>query len=132
MTIMKHTGWIATERTVKAHKQRPDGRALAADTGYQASYRYGSHQSITRSWLMPMHQTDSLFHKDTGAMRFVFGFAVDNHGVNTVPKETLIRIVKAESGGLNGVGTWRPATTGMSPGVESEKMQRYLRGELTS
>lgn len=65
-------------------------------------------------------------------MRFVFGFAVDNHGVNTVPKETLIRIVKAESGGLNGVGTWRPATTGMSPGVESEKMQRYLRGELTS
>lgn len=132
MTIMKHTGWIATERTVKAHKQRPDGRALAADTGYQASYRYGSHQSITRSWLMPMHQTDSLFHKDTGAMRFVYGFAVDNHGVNTVPKETLIRIVKAESGGLNGVGTWRPATTGMSPGVESEKMQRYLRGELTS
>ena len=26
-TIMKHTGWIATERTVKAHETRPDGRA---------------------------------------------------------------------------------------------------------
>ena len=59
-TIMKHTGWIGTERSVKAHETRPDGRALAADTGYQASYRYGSHQSITRNWMMPMHQTDTL------------------------------------------------------------------------
>lgn len=128
MTIMKHTGWIATERTVKAHETRPDGRALAADTGYQASYRYGSHQSITRSWLMPMHQTDTLFHKKTGSMGFVFGFAVDNHGVNTVPKETLVRVVKAEPGGLDGKGMWHPATTGFSPGAESETMARYLSG----
>ena len=128
MTIMKHTGWIGTERTVKAHESRPDGRALAKDTGYQSSYRYGSHQSITRSWLMPMHQTDSLFHKDTGGMNFVFGFAVDNHGVNTVPKETLIRITKAEAGGLNGVGVWQPATSGHSPGAESDAMRKYLAG----
>ena len=67
-TILKHTGWIATPRTVKAHESRADGRALAQDTGYQASYRYGSHQSITRNWLMPMHQTDGLFHKKAGAM----------------------------------------------------------------
>jgi len=132
MTIMKHTGWIATERTVKGHETRPDGRALAADTGYQSSYRYGSHQSITRSWLMPMHQTDTLFHKQAGAMGFVFGFDVDNHGVNTVPKETLVRIVKAEPGGLGGQGTWKPATTGFSPGAESDLMQRYLSGLLTT
>ncbi|MEE8342334.1 MAG: molybdopterin-dependent oxidoreductase [Gammaproteobacteria bacterium] len=128
MTIMKHTGWIGTERTVKAHEGRADGRALAKDTGYQSNYRYGSHQSITRSWLMPMHQTDTLFHKATGAMKFVFGFAVDNHGVNTVPKETLIRITKAEDGGLHGKGVWQPATTGHSPGTESEEMRKYLAG----
>ncbi len=130
MTIMKHTGWIATERTVKAHEKRPDGRALAEGTGYQASYRYGSHQSITRSWLMPMHQTDTLFHKATGSMAFTFGFAVDNHGVNTIPKETLIRIVKAEAGGLGGVGVWGGATEGRSPGAESDEMRAYLAGEF--
>ncbi|MDA0748740.1 MAG: molybdopterin-dependent oxidoreductase, partial [bacterium] len=132
MTIMKHTGWIATERTVKAHESRADGQALAEDTGYQSNYRYGSHQSITRSWLMPMHQTDTLFHKQTGSMGFVFGFAVDNHGVNTVPKETLVRVVKAEPGGLGGTGIWAPATTGFSPGGESETMKKYLAGEFVS
>jgi len=132
MTIMKHTGWIATERTVKAHESRADGRALSEETGYQSSYRYGSHQSITRSWLMPMHQTDTLFHKKTGAMGFVFGFEVDNHGVNTVPKETLIRIVKAEDGGTDGKGVWQPATTGRSPGEETAQMQSYLNGALTT
>lgn len=125
---MKHTGWIATERSVKAHETRPDGRALAAETGYQASYRYGSHQSITRNWLMPMHQTDTLFHKKTGSMGFVFGFDVDNHAVNTVPKETLIRISKAEDGGLGGSGIWKPATSGYSPGESTAQNQRYLSG----
>ena len=131
MTIMKHTGWIATERTVKAHETRPDGMALSPETGYQSNYRYGSHQSITRSWLPPMHQTDTLFHKKTGAMGFTFGFAVDNHGVNTVPKETLVRITRAEAGGLGGIGAWEPATTGRTPGAESAAMLAYLRGELT-
>jgi len=130
MTIMKHTGWIATERTVKAHESRKDGLALSEDTGYQSNYRYGSHQSITRSWLMPMHQTDTLFHKKTGSVGFVFGFAVDNHGVNTVPKECLVRIVKAEPGGVGGEGEWYGAKTGRSPGNISAEMQRYLDGDL--
>lgn len=129
-TILKHTGWIATERSVKAHESRPDGRALAADTGYQASYRYGSHQSITRNWMMPMHQTDTLFHKKTGGMAFVFGADVDNHAINTVPKETLVRITKAEDGGLDGKGIWKPATTGYSPGATSEQNERYLAGSF--
>jgi nitrate reductase alpha subunit len=131
-TIMKHTGWIASERSVKAHESRPDGRALAADTGYQASYRYGSHQSITRNWMMPMHQTDTLFHKKTGVMGFTFGFDVDNHAINTVPKETLIRITKAEDGGLGGVGIWKPATSGYSPGSDTEQNRKYLLGEFAS
>ena len=127
-TIMKHTGWIATERSVKAHETRPDGRALAADTGYQASYRYGSHQSITRNWMMPMHQTDTLFHKQTGAMGFVFGFDVDNHAINTVPKETLVRITKAEDGGIGGQGLWKPAELAVSPGSSHAENELYLAG----
>ncbi|MFQ5890668.1 MAG: molybdopterin-dependent oxidoreductase [Gemmatimonadota bacterium] len=127
-TIMKHTGWMATERSVQAHESRKDGRALAEGTGYQASYRYGSHQSITRAWMMPMHQTDSLFHKKAGAMAFTFGFDIDNHAINSVPKETLVRITRAEPGGLEG-GIWEPATTGYSPGAEDEFMERYLTGD---
>ena len=129
-TIMKHTGWIGTERSVLAHETRPDGRALAAETGYQASYRYGSHQSITRNWMMPMHQTDTLFHKRTGAMGFIFGADVDNHAINTVPKETLIRITKAEDGGLGGKGVWKPATSGYSPGEATKQSELYLTGAL--
>lgn len=132
MTIMKHTGWIATERTVRAHESRADGKAISETTGYQSNYRYGSHQSITRNWLMPMHQTDTLFHKKTGSVGFVFGFAVDNHGVNTVPKETLVRITKAESGGEGGEGLWYAARTGRSPGNVGAEMQRYLGGDLTT
>ncbi len=131
-TILKHTGWMATERTVLAHEKRADGRALASNTGYQASYRYGSHQSITRNWMMPMHQTDSLFHKKTGAMGFTFGFDVDNHAINTVPKETLIRISKAEPGGLGGVGVWEPGRSGYSPGERTKESLDYLLGHYTT
>lgn len=80
---------------------------------------------------MPMHQTDTLFHKKTGTMGFTFGFAVDNHGVNTVPKETLIRITKAEDGGEGGRGRWYHATSGYAPGATSPSMDRYLAGALT-
>ncbi|HQX51271.1 MAG TPA: molybdopterin-dependent oxidoreductase, partial [Planctomycetaceae bacterium] len=131
-TIMKHTGWIASERSVKAHETRADGRALAADTGYQASYRYGSHQSITRNWMMPMHQTDTLFHKKTGSMGYTFGFDVDNHAINTVPKETLIRITKAEDGGIGGVGVWKPAQSGYSPTCKTPENDLYLLGGYVS
>ncbi len=131
-TILKHTGWIATERTVRAHESRPDGRALAEDTGYQASYRYGSHQSITRSFLPPMHQTDGLFHKTTGGMAFTFGFDIDNHAINTVPKETLVRVTKAEDGGIGGHGAWAPGTSGFGPVGRSPVNQAYLAGALTT
>ncbi|MBI4288017.1 MAG: molybdopterin-dependent oxidoreductase [Chloroflexi bacterium] len=129
--MMKHATFIATEKTVKAHETRPDGRAVSADTGYQSNLRYGGQQSITRSWLMPMHQTDTLFHKSKARMGFVFGFEGDNHGINSVPKETMVKITKAEDGGMGGKGVWAPATTGFSPGNESDAMKKYLSGDLT-
>ncbi len=128
--MMKHAPYIATEKSVEAHETRPDGRALSKGTGYQSNFRYGSQQSITRAWLMPMHQTDNLFHKSKAKMAFVFGYEADNHAVNTVPKETLVKVTKAEDGGLGGKGLWEPARTGFTPGNENEFMRRYLEGEL--
>ncbi len=131
IVMMKHAPFIATEKSVKAHETRPDGRALSANTGYQANLRYGSQQSITRNWHMPMHQTDTLFHKTKAYMGFIFGGESDNHAVNTVPKETLVRVSKAEDGGMGGKGIWKPATTGYTPDNESEIMTLYLAGDLT-
>ncbi|WKZ82367.1 MAG: molybdopterin-dependent oxidoreductase [Acidimicrobiia bacterium] len=127
VTMLKHAFYMATTRTVRAQRERTDGRALSP-TGYQASFRHGSQQSITRGWAPPMHQTDTLFHKRAAAMGFIFGFDVDNHAVNTTPKETLIRVTKAEPGGVDGKSDWEPGTTGRSPGGESFTMQQYLEG----
>ena len=63
-------------------------------------------------------------------MSLFFGGEGDNHAVNTVPKETLVKVTKAEDGGLDGKGIWAPATTGFTPGGESEFMKKYLSGEL--
>lgn len=128
--MTKHGPFQATEKSVRAHETRADGRALSEGTGYQANLRYGSQQSVTRDWSMPMHQTDSLFHKAKDATGFIFGYENDNHALNTVPKEALVKLTRAEPGGLGGQGRWRPGTTGMSPGNEAAAMRRYLSGTL--
>jgi nitrate reductase alpha subunit len=128
VVMTKHAPCIATEKTVLAHETRPDGRARSADTGYQANLRYGSQQACTRNWLMPMHQTDTLFHKAKLKMGFMFGGEADNHAVNTVPKETLVRIIKAEAGGPDGVGRWEPGTIAYGPHSDSAENLMYLSG----
>lgn len=129
VVMMKHGTWIATEKTVKGHETRSDGQAIS-NTGYQANFRYGSQQSITREWQMPMHQTDHLFHKSKIGMKFISGGEADNHMINTVPKETLVRIVKAEAGGINKKGVWNPSESSRSPGNEDAFMNQYLQGNL--
>ncbi|MBM4001335.1 MAG: nitrate oxidoreductase subunit alpha [Planctomycetes bacterium] len=128
VVMIKHAPFISTERTVKAHETRPDGRARSEDTGYQSNLRYGSQQSCTRNWLMPMHQTDTLFHKAKVKMGFMFGGEADNHAVNTVPKETLVKITKAELGGMGGEGEWAVAGTEFGPARDTPTNQQYLSG----
>ncbi len=130
--MLKHGPFMATEKSVLAHETRKDGLAKSAGTGYQANLRYGSQQSVTRDWSMPMHQTDTLFHKQKVATAFMFGGEADNHALNTVPKETLVRVVKAEDGGLNGIGVWEPVKTGFTPGHENEFMEKYIAGNVTT
>lgn len=131
-TLMtKHAPFIATEKSVRAHETRHDGLARSNDTGYQSHFRYGSQQSITRSWLMPMHQNDDLFLKRKIATKFFHGSETDNHTINTVPKETLVKVTKAEDGAIGGRGVWEPARTGFTPANESKWMKNYLAGDLT-
>jgi nitrate reductase alpha subunit len=129
VVMMKHGSFIATEKTVKAQQTRPDGMSLT-DEGYISNFRFGSQQSVTRNWHMPMHQTDTLFHKTKAMMAFIFGGEADNHAVNTVPKECLISVTKAEDGGLGGKGPWKPGTSGMSPDAENDAMKKYLGGNF--
>src|SRR2546427_691558 len=129
VTMMKHAPFVATPKSVKGHETRPDGRAIAADTGYQSNFRYGAQQSLTRSWLMPMHQTDSLPSKKKHVHAIKFGFEADNHAVNTTPKSTLVRMSKAEDGAIGARGPWEPVRTGFTPSQENEWMLKWLKGE---
>jgi nitrate reductase alpha subunit len=129
VVMTKHAPFIATEKTVAAHEDPTgDGRCRSKDTGYQANLRYGAQQSCTRNWLMPMHQTDTLFHKAKVKMGFIFGGEADNHAVNTVPKETLVKITRVEAGGMDGKGVWEPALDRFAPHGEKPERDLYLAG----
>ncbi|MEK7306889.1 MAG: hypothetical protein AAB014_04550, partial [Nitrospirota bacterium] len=109
---------------------------LSMTTPYQSNFRYGSHESVVSSWLMPMHQTDDLFHKKRVMMRMGWGYEMDNHAVNTVPKELLHTFSKAEDGGIGGKGLWEPVRTGYSPQSPVNKegqefKELYLKGQVT-
>jgi nitrate reductase alpha subunit len=66
------------------------------------------------------------------ATGFMFGGEADNHALNTVPKETLVKVTKAEDGGLNGQGVWEPVNSGFTPGHENEFMEKYMAGNVVT
>jgi nitrate reductase alpha subunit len=128
VTRMWFNMYAATPGSVEAHKSRPDGLAKNARTGYQAMFRSGSHQSATRGWLKPTWMTDSLVHKTMFGQGLRQGFEPDIHCPTGAPREAFVKISKAEPGGLEGKGLWRPAALGIRPRYESEAMKRYLAG----
>jgi nitrate reductase alpha subunit len=42
----------------------------------------------------------------------------------------VVKITKAEPGGLGAKGLWRPAALGLRPKYESKKMKDYLAGKF--
>jgi nitrate reductase alpha subunit len=130
ITRMWFNGYMATPGSVRAHETRTDGLAKNQETGYQAMFRYGGHQSVTRTWLKPTHQTHGLVYRRLGGHLLGQGFFPDVHCVTGAPREALVRITKAENGGIGGRGRWRPVELGLRPGSESEAMRRYLQGEF--
>jgi nitrate reductase alpha subunit len=120
--------YVATKGSVRGQKERPDRLAKNPETNYQSFFRHGSHQSGTRAWLRPTWMTDSLVRKPYFAQLIGQGFESDVHAAIGAPKESFIRIEKAEDGGIGGAGLWRPAAEGLRPTYESEAMKRYLAG----
>lgn len=119
--------YVATYGSVEGHERNADKLARNPRTGYQAMFRYGSHQSATRAWLRPTLMTDSLVRKDMFGQNIGKGFAADIHCTVGAPKESFVKAVKAENGGVEH-RLWRPARLGLRPGYESEAMKRFLEG----
>ena len=128
ITRMWHNGYMATPGSVKGHENRPDGLAKNPETNYQSFFRYGSHQSLTRSWLKPTHQTNSLITRKLFVHELTKGFQADVHCVTGAPREAMCKITKAEDGGIGGKGLWRPVALGLRPANENPALQQYLRG----
>jgi nitrate reductase alpha subunit len=118
----------ATPGTVAAQAKRPDGLAKSEGTEYQSMYRFGSHQSATRAWLKPTQMTETLVYKDMFGQGMTKGFTPDVHCPVGAPREATVKITKAEPGGMDGKGIWRPASLGFRPTYENAAMKEYLKG----
>ncbi|RIK05852.1 MAG: molybdopterin oxidoreductase [Acidobacteria bacterium] len=124
--------FIATHGSVEGMESRPDKLAKSPRTNYQAAYRYGSHQSVTRAWLKPTLQTDSLVRKANAGKVIGKGFQADTHCTVGAPKESFVKMKEAEPGGESGSGLWYPAERGFRPGRENQAMKNYLKGDYIS
>jgi nitrate reductase / nitrite oxidoreductase, alpha subunit len=96
-----------------------------------ALFRHGSHQSGTRAWLRPTQMTESLVRKGYFGQLIGKGFEADVHSVSGAPKESLVKIEKAEDGGLGAERLWRPASLGLRPDNPSEALTSYVTGAFT-
>ncbi|MCC7354906.1 MAG: molybdopterin-dependent oxidoreductase [Anaerolineae bacterium] len=118
----------ATHGSVEGQQTRPDGLAKSPRTNYQAYFRSGGHQSCTRAWLRPTLMTDSLVRKEGFGQLIGTGFAADIHCTTGAPKESFVKITKAEPGGVDGEVLWRPAALGYRPTYENDAMKKFLQG----
>lgn len=132
VTRMWFNMYGATPGSVEGMETRPDGLAKNPRTNYQAMFRSGSHQSATRGWLKPTWMTDSLVRKDIFGQKIGKGFMPDVHCPTGAPRESIVKIAKAEPGGLDAKGLWRPAAQGLRPTYESAAMKTYLDGGFVS
>ncbi|MBI2060984.1 MAG: molybdopterin-dependent oxidoreductase [Nitrospirae bacterium] len=123
-----HNMFGSTYQSVKGHETNPTGLAKGPETGYQSIYRYGSHQSCTRGWLKPTWMTDSLVRKDLLGQKIGKGFMPDVHCPTGAPRESFVKITKAEDGGYGGEKLWKPAKDGFRPGYENDSMKSFLQG----
>jgi len=130
VTRMWFNMYGATPGSQEGQRSRPDGLAKNPRTNYQAMFRSGSHQSATRGWLKPTWMTDSLVRKNTFGQSIGKGFLPDVHCPTGAPREAIVKITRAEPGGIAPDALWRPAALGIRPRYESAEMKRYLSGEF--
>jgi nitrate reductase alpha subunit len=128
VTRMWFNMYGATPGSREGQQTRKDGLAKNPRTNYQAMFRSGSHQSATRGWLKPTWMTDSLVRKNMFGQSIGKGFMPDIHCPTGAPREAIVKITRAEPGGIGGQGLWRPAALGIRPQYETEEMKLYLAG----
>jgi nitrate reductase alpha subunit len=124
--------YAATPGTVQAQKDVEGGPAQNPATNYVALFRHGSHQSGTRAYLRPTQMTESMTRKAYFGQTIGKGFEADVHSPSGAPKEGFVKIEKAEDGGDEGKGEWRPLALGLRPDQPSEAMKAYLAGEFVT
>ena len=130
VTRMWFNMYGTTPGSQQGQRERKDGLAKNPRTNYQAMFRSGSHQSATRGWLKPTWMTDSLVRKGMFGQAMGKGFAADIHCPTGAPRESFIKITKAEPGGIGNEPLWRPTKLGIRPRNESDAMKRYLAGDF--
>ena len=74
--------------------------------------------------------TDSLTVKELFGQKITKGFVPDVHCPTGAPREALVRITRAEAGGINGVGLWKPARLGARPTYENDLLKNYIAGRF--
>jgi nitrate reductase / nitrite oxidoreductase, alpha subunit len=132
VTRMWFNMYAATPGSQEGQATREDGLAKNPKTNYQAMFRSGSHQSATRGWLKPTWMTDSLVRKGLFGQSIGKGFLPDVHCPTGAPREAIVKITRAEPGGIDGEELWRPAKIGIRPEYESDEMLLYLSGGFAS
>ncbi|MCC7204913.1 MAG: molybdopterin-dependent oxidoreductase [Phycisphaeraceae bacterium] len=128
VTRMWHNAYAATYSSVMAALNSPIGLAKSQETGYQALFRSGCHQSCTRGYIKPTMMTDSLNVKEMLSQVITQGFVPDVHCPTGAPREAMVRITRAEAGGLDGKGLWRPAQIGLRPTYENNTLKTFIAG----
>lgn len=128
VTRMWHNAYAATPSSVLGALSNVNGLAKSATTGYQALFRSGSHQSCTRGFIKPTMMTDSLYVKEDLSQVVSQGFVPNVHCPTGAPREAMVRITRAEAGGLAGRGLWRPAALGLRPLYENGTLKKFIAG----
>jgi nitrate reductase / nitrite oxidoreductase, alpha subunit len=121
-----------SHKSYEAAAEREDGMAESEETNYVSLYRQGGHQSATTTWLRRTWLTDTMARKDLAGQTIDVGFEPDVHAANGAPKESFVRVEKAEDGGAGGDGEWGPVEKGIRPTREDDEMESYLGGEYAS
>ena len=72
--------------------------------------------------------TDDLVRKNSVGQGISQGQGNDAYGVNTPYKEAMVKLTRAEAGGIGGKSQWAPTLTGFTPGNQSRTMRDYIAG----
>ncbi|PIR21411.1 MAG: molybdopterin oxidoreductase [Deltaproteobacteria bacterium CG11_big_fil_rev_8_21_14_0_20_47_16] len=128
VTRMWHNMGGATFGSYRGAQENPTGLAKNPDTNYQSLFRGGSHQSCTRGWLKPTWMTETLVRKDLFGQTIGKGFAPDVHCPTGAPREAIVKITRAENGGIDGKKLWRPAEQKLRPTYEGAELKKFISG----